>query len=261
MCGRATITSTGEILPDRFSFTERANSYNLFQPRFNLSPRQDIPVVHLDPDTGRLTLRPMHWNFIPGHLRGADAVARFDREYSTFNARIERASSAPTFRNSWQRQRCLVVVDGMIEWTGTRGAKIPHRIRRDDGAPFAMAGLWDRWRALPPNGAGAALPGDGADDVSADLWSCTVLVGPADPWFGRYHHRMARLLAPEQYDAWLDPALTDSGAVHALLDAAPFPMETLVADRISPRVNNPGFDGADGLVPVVVPELPLGDDR
>ncbi len=250
MCGRATITSTGEILPDRFSFTERANSYNLFQPRFNLSPRQDIPVVHLDPDTRRMTLRPMHWNLVPGHLRGADAVARFDREYSTFNARIERASSAPTFRVAWQRQRCLVVVDGMIEWTGTKGAKIPHRIRRDDGAPFAMAGLWDRWRASRPNGTGATSPGDGADDVSADLWSCTVLVGPSDPWFGRYHQRMARLLAPAQYDAWLDPALTDSAAVHALLDAAPFPMETMVADRISPRVNNPGYDGAEGLIPV-----------
>ena len=265
MCGRATITSTGEILPDRFSFTERANSYNLFQPRFNLSPRQDIPVVHLDPDSGRLTLRPMHWNLIPGHLRGADAVARFDREYSTFNARIERASSAPTFRLPWQRQRCLVVVDGMIEWTGAKGAKVPHRIRREDGAPFAMAGLWDRWRSPLPNGdatdAGIADRDRGATDPAtpAEFWSCTVLVGPSDPWFGQYHHRMARLLAPDQYEAWLDPDLSESSAVHALLDAAPFPMETLVADRISPRVNNPGYDGAAGIVPVVVPELPLGE--
>lgn len=241
MCGRATITETGEILPDTFSFTERANSYNLFRPRFNLSPRQDIPVVHVDPETGRLTLRPMHWNLIPGHLRGADAVARFDREYSTFNARLERASSAPTFRHAWQRQRALVIVDGMVEWTGTRGAKIPYRIRRPDGAPFAMAGLWDRWR------------GDAANDAGPeqqDLWSCTVIVGAADDWFGKYHHRMARLLTPDLYAQWLDPDLTDGDAVQRLLETSPYPMETLVAERISPRINNPGYDAPDVLTPI-----------
>jgi putative SOS response-associated peptidase YedK len=234
MCGRATITETGEILPDRFSFTERTNTYDLFQPRFNLCPRQDIPVVHLDPDSGRLTLRPMHWNLIPGHLRGAAEVERFDREYSTFNARIERASTAATFRRPWQRQRGLVVVDGMIEWTGAKGAKIPRRIRLPDGKPFAMAGLWDRWQ--------------GSD--GPEIWSCSVIVGPADGWYSQFHHRMARVLDPSQYEQWLDPDLTDSDAVHALLEATPFPMETLVAERISPRINNPGYDAPDVLVPV-----------
>jgi len=236
MCGRATITATGELLPDRFSFTERTNTYDLFQPRFNLCPRQDIPVVHLDPESGSVTLRPMHWNLIPAHLRSAAEVERFDREYSTFNARIERASSAATFRRPWQRQRCLVVVDGMIEWTGAKGAKIPYRVRRPDGLPFAMAGLWDRWAGETPDGAA--------------IWSCTVLVGPADDWYSRLHHRMARLLAPAQYERWLDPDLTDSAAVHALLETEPYPMETLVAERISPKVNNPRYDAADLLLPV-----------
>jgi putative SOS response-associated peptidase YedK len=240
MCGRATITETGEILPDTFSFTEKTNSYNIFQPRFNLSPRQDIPVVHVDPESGRLTLRPMHWNLIPGHLRGADAVARFDREYSTFNARLERASSAPTFRVPWQRQRCLVIVDGMIEWTGAKGSKIPYRIRRPDGAPFAMAGLWDRWR-----GAGASN-----EPEQPDLWSCTVIVGDADDWFGKFHHRMARVLTPERYADWLDPDLTEAQAVQRLLETNPYPMETLVAERISPRINNPGYDAPDALTPI-----------
>lgn len=238
MCGRATITETGELLPDRFSFVDRTNSYDIFQPRFNLSPRQDIPVVHVDPESGRTTLRPMHWNFVPGHLRSADEVARFDREYSTFNARLERASSAPTFRRAWQRQRGLVIVDGIIEWTGAKGAKIPYRIRRPDGKPFAMAGLWDRWRSNNPS------------DESRELWSCTVIVGAADDWFGKYHHRMARLLLPERYADWLDPEITDADAVQRLLETNPFPMETMVAERISPRINNPGYDSADALAPV-----------
>ena len=235
MCGRATITVTGEILPDRFSFTERANSYELFQPRFNLCPRQEIPVVHIDPDNGKSTLRPMHWNFVPAHLRSAEEVERFDREYSTFNARIERVSTAATFRRAWRRQRCLVIVDGIIEWTGVKGAKVPHRIHRPDGLPFAMAGLWDRWTSTA----------DGAE-----LLSCTVLIGPADDWFEQFHHRMALLLDPAIYEQWLDPDLIESGAVQSLLATHPFPMETMVAERISPKVNNPRYDGADALVPV-----------
>jgi putative SOS response-associated peptidase YedK len=235
MCGRATITETGEVLPDRFSYTERTNSYDIFQPRFNLSPRQDIPVVHVDPESGQLTLRAMHWNFVPGHLRSADEVARFDRDYSTFNARLERASSAPTFRRAWQRQRCLVIVDGIIEWTGAKGARIPYRIRRPDNAPFAMAGLWDRWCSA---------------DNGEELWSCTVIVGAADDWFGQFHHRMARLLTPERYADWLDPDLTDADAVQRLLETNPYPMAELVADRISPRINNPGYDAPDAIVPV-----------
>jgi putative SOS response-associated peptidase YedK len=235
MCGRATITETGEILPDRFSYTERTNSYDIFQPRFNLSPRQDIPVVHVDPESGQLALRAMHWNLVPGHLRSADEVARFDRDYSTFNARLERASSAPTFRRAWQRQRCLVIVDGIIEWTGAKGARIPYRIRRPDGAPFAMAGLWDRWCSA---------------DKGEELWSCTVIVGAADEWFGKFHHRMARLLMPERYADWLDPDLTDAAAVQRLLETNPYPMSELVADRISPRINNPGYDAPDAIVPV-----------
>jgi len=235
MCGRATITATGELLPDRFSFTERTNTYDLFQPRFNLCPRQDIPVVHVDPDNGQSTLRPMHWNFVPSHLRSAEEVERFDREHSTFNSRIERVSSAATFRRAWRRQRCLVIVDGIIEWTGAKGAKIPHRIHRPDGLPFAMAGLWDRWIS----------PIDGTD-----LWSCTVLIGPADDWFKQFHHRMAVLLAPALYEQWLDPDLTEADAVQSLLATNPFPMETLVADRISPRINNPGYDAPDAIAAV-----------
>ncbi|HEX2781196.1 MAG TPA: SOS response-associated peptidase [Gemmatimonadaceae bacterium] len=237
MCGRATITDTGDILPDQFSFTERANSYTLFRPRYNLSPRQEMLVVHVDPDTGATTLRPMYWNLIPGHLRTPEEVERFDREYSTFNARLERASSAPTFRRAWQRQRCLVIVDGIIEWTGPKGARVPYRIRRPDGKPFAMAGLWERWRG-------------GEGDEPRDLWSCSVIVGPASEWFAQYHHRMARILPPELHARWLDPELTSSAEVQALLETHPYPMETMVAERISTRVNNPGYDGADALVPV-----------
>ena len=61
---------------------------------------------------------------------------------------------------------------------------------------------------------------------------------------------MARLLTPDLYAQWLDPDLTDGDAVQRLLETSPYPMETLVAERISPRINNPGYDAPDVLTPI-----------
>ena len=158
----------------------------------------------------------------------------FDSKYSTFNARIERVSSAPTIRNAWKTQRCLVVVDGIYEWVGAKGAKIPHLIRRRDGAAFAMAGLWSVWRAH-----------DGEE-----LWSCTIIVGPSVEWYTPFHHRMALMLPPSSFDRWLDPSLTDPTAVESALSAARFPhADELEAVLVSRKINNPRYDAPDCLLP------------
>jgi len=57
-----------------------------------------------------------------------------------------------------------------------------------------MAGLWNRWHDRRSN---------------EEVWSCTVIVKDADDWYARFHDRMAVLLGPASYDAWLDPANFD----------------------------------------------------
>src|SRR5438270_190340 len=61
------------------------------------------------------------------------------------NARAETLAEKPAFRSALQRRRCIIFADGFYEWTGTKGKKQPHRFTLDDGAPFAFAGLWERW--------------------------------------------------------------------------------------------------------------------
>ncbi len=233
MCGRATVVDPEGIEQRFYGFSKRFIPTE-WKPRFNLNPRENIPVVHVDPESGERVLRVMHWNFIPGHIKSRERVEEFDRQYSTFNAKIERVADAPSFRGAWRRQRCLVVVDGIIEWTGVKGAKTPHLIRRRDGGSFAMAGLWSEWR------------GDGSPDD--ELYSCSVVIGPSDKWYSRFHHRMAYLLPPSSYDRWLDPELTDPAAVAGVLAAAPYPhddeLESVVVSR---RVNNPLYDAPDCL--------------
>lgn len=232
MCGRATVVNPDGITEKLYGFTRKFVPSD-WKPRYNLNPREQIPAVYYDPFLRQRVLRTMHWNLIPSHLWSRERVDSFDAQYSTFNARIETVASAPTFRDAWRSQRCLVVVDGIIEWMGEKGHKTPHLIRRRDRTPFAMAGLWSRWR------------GRSDDD---EVWSCTIVVKDADDWYRRFHERMSILVSAEAYDGWLDPA-RKNGQLE-LLSSNPYPKdEALEFFPISKAVNNPRYDAADCLEP------------
>jgi putative SOS response-associated peptidase YedK len=140
MCGRATVVNPDGITEKVYGFTRKFVPSD-WKPRYNVTPHQEIPVVYFDPFLKQRALRLMHWNFIPARLTSRAKVTEFDSHYSTFNARIESAASAPTFSDAWRTQRCLVVIDGMIEWVGDKRHRVPHLIRRRDSASFALAGV------------------------------------------------------------------------------------------------------------------------
>jgi putative SOS response-associated peptidase YedK len=237
MCGRATVVNPDGITEKVYGFTRKFVPSD-WKPRYNVSPHQEIPVVYYDPFLKQRTLRLMHWNFVPSKLTSRANVREFDSHYSTFNARIETAASAPTFADAWRGQRCLVVIDGMIEWVGGKRNRIPHLIRRRDGDSFALAGLWSRW-------------GTSEND---ELWSCTVLVRDADSWYSRFHDRMAALISPRAYVEWIDPSRTN-GQV-ALLDEEPFKdTEEFEFYPISRKVNSPRYDAPDCIAPAAPEEL------
>jgi putative SOS response-associated peptidase YedK len=238
MCGRATVVNPDGITEKVYGYTSKFTPVD-WKPRYNLNPREPIPAVYFDPFLKQRVLRPMHWNFIPSKLANRARVKDFDSQYSAFNARIETVASAPTFQEAWRSQRCLVVIDGIIEWVGSRRNKIPHLLRHPQATPFAMAGLWNRWHDRKTN---------------EEIWSCTVIVKDADDWYARFHDRMAVLLEPSSYDEWLDPSpicdplsLLQNSAYHRDGALEHFPISTLV--------NNPGYDAPDCLQPMTEAEL------
>ncbi|HMI54671.1 MAG TPA: SOS response-associated peptidase [Gemmatimonadaceae bacterium] len=238
MCGRATVVNPDGITDKLYGFTKKFVPSD-WKPRYNLNPREEIPAVYYDPFLRERVLRTMHWNLIPSKLANRERVREFDSHYSAFNARLETVASAPTFQQSWRSQRCLVVIDGIIEWVGEKGHRIPHLIRRPERTPFAMAGLWSRWH----------------DRKSGDeLWSCTVIVKDAGEWYSRFHDRMAVLLGRDSYNEWLDPE-RKRGQLHLLNSSAQHKDDELEYFPISRRVNNPGYDSADCLEPATASEL------
>jgi putative SOS response-associated peptidase YedK len=238
MCGRATVINPDGITEKLYGYTKKFAPSD-WKPRYNLNPREEIPAIYYDPFLKQRVLRTMHWNFIPSKLADRQRVDEFDSHYSTFNARIESVASAPTFEQAWRTQRCLVVIDGIIEWLGEKRPKIPHLIRRHDGASFVMAGLWNRWQDRKTN---------------EEIWSCTVIVKDADDWYARFHDRMAVLLGPDFYDSWLDPSLKD-GQLDLLGDSAYHRRGDLEYFPISTLVNNPSYDGADCVAPMSAAEF------
>jgi putative SOS response-associated peptidase YedK len=237
MCGRATVINPDGITEKVYGFTRKFVPTD-WKPRYNLNPHQDIPAVYFDPFLRERVLRTMHWNLIPSKLGSRAEVVAFDSQYSTFNARIETVASAPTFQQAWRSQRCLVVVDGIVEWVGEKQRKIPYLIRHRDRIPFAMAGLWSRWHDR---------------EAGEEMWSSTVIVKDADDWYRQFHDRMAVLLAPGSYEQWLDPQWKH-GQLELLSKSAYHNDDELEFFPISTLVNNPRNDSAECLEPTAYPE-------
>ncbi len=231
MCGRYSLTSPTEAVRRLFDFPERPN----LAVRVNIAPSQEVAAVRLaEAETVTRQFVWLRWGLIPSWAKEPGIGNRM------INARAETLAEKPAFRAAFRRRRCLIPADGFYEWQTERGRKQPYRIALASGAPFAFAGLWERWEG-PKGGVG----GEGAVE------SCTIVTTEANARLRTLHHRMPVILAPEAYDLWLDPA-TPGAQVQALL--RPAPSEWFTAYRVSPKINSPANDDPALIEPLDEPD-------
>lgn len=134
MCGRAYRTTPAGNLAKHFEAQLHAD----LGANYNMGPSADIAAVRKTPEGDR-ELTSLYWGLVP-------AWAKDDgkRRPSLHNAKAETAHAKPSFRAAFKRRRCLIVFDGFYEWLREdKKNKRPFLIRRKDGAPLAMAGLWE----------------------------------------------------------------------------------------------------------------------
>ncbi len=214
MCGRFTQLHTWNELHDLYTLIGQNDIPNL-QPRYNVTPSQDVAAVRYG-EAGARELVRLRWGLIPSWAKDEKIG------YKTINARAETVAEKPSFRAAFRKRRCLIPVSGFYEWQakGKGAPKQPHYITGRDTAPLTFAGLWERW--------------DGADQP---VESCTIIVTTANAFLQPIHHRMPVILAPEDFDAWLDLETTDA---HRLL--RPCPDDRLESYPVSTRVNSPKND-------------------
>ncbi|MFA6285859.1 MAG: SOS response-associated peptidase [Opitutaceae bacterium] len=203
--------------------------------RYNLSPGAGIPAVRNRPASHTRELASLHWGLVPSWTH--------DRSNPPpVNARAESLAGKPSFRDAFRSRRCLIPASGFYEWAVQGRVRKPWLFRLRDERPFALAGLWETW--LAPDG-----------DV---LESCAVVTTAPNALMAPIHHRMPVMLAGlADWEAWLDPHVTEPASLMPLL--RPFPSEAMTALAVSPHVNNVRHDDPLCLVPAPEdPQMGLG---
>lgn len=231
MCGR--FVTPGEVDIERQWRIGRHNwrspFANVRQTRYNVAPQQGnpqnhIPVIRAAADK-TLELTDMQWWLLPFWSKEPRV------KYSTFNARLETAATAASFRDPFRRRRCLIPALGWYEWQQTPAGKLSWYFHSADNALLAFAGLWDRW-----------------EHEGQVIESCTILVGEANDAVRQVHDRMPVLIPAACQDEWLSPDLTDPDRIRQLLQSKS--ADAVASYRVSNRVGNAKNDDVSMNAPL-----------
>lgn len=222
MCGRYSVTLPPEAIRELFRVVTGLN----LQPRYNVAPTQEAPVIGLD-EAGERTLKMFRWGLVPRWSKAMPTGAPL------INARADSIAGKPSFRDAFAKRRCLVLADGFYEWPKDRSAKDrnPWRIFASDRPAIAFAGIWEAWRK--PDG--------------EILRSFAIITTEANVRIAAIHDRMPVMLQREDEDAWLAPE-TAPERLQAML--APYPAELTDCYRVDVRVNSVKNDDADCIKPL-----------
>lgn len=226
MCGRYTQTSKPEQIRALIDFE---GDEHLLDARYNIAPTQPAPVI-----TAGHHLQAMPWGLVPVWAK-PDAAA-----HRLINLRSETVLQKPAFQPLIQRQRCLVPADGFYEWQKSGRRRQPYLFRLRSAAPFAFAGVWDRWRA--PDG--------------QELRGFAILTTDANELVRPIHNRMPVLLGPEACARWLEAPDARAESLGPLLQS--YPAEAMTTSAVNPIVNSAQVDSPECIAPVepVEPSAP-----
>jgi putative SOS response-associated peptidase YedK len=184
-------------------------------PSYNAAPQTFQPIVCLNSRTLERELLQMRWGLVPWWTKDSKM------SYSTIQAKAETVGTSSTYRESFERRRCLIPLDGFYEWdTIGPKSKEPYAIAMTSGSLFALAGLWDRWKDRT---------------TGQTLFTFSVITTDPNELIEQFHRRMPVIVAPADYERWMAPA----DPAHLPVDLLrPYPSEKLTAWRVSAAVGN-----------------------
>lgn len=199
-----------------------------FQPSFNVSTRNNVPVVRLhDNETEGVMMR---WGLIPDWAEGDPAKA------CTTHASTGELDRNKAFSDAWRRgQRCIVPISGFYGWQLTHQQYLqPYFARLVNRTVFGVAAVWDR-----------TIDKD-EDDV---IEGCALLTVPSNDLLADVHNtsqHMPAILHRDEYELWLRGSLARA---RSLLRT--YPQERMVAHAVSPRVNSLEYNDEELIKPVL----------
>lgn len=227
MCGRVILSfdfdTLNEMLQTTYSIP--APHINPIYPRYNITPGQGLlTVIH---DGSNYRAGELHWGFVPPWSKDEKIG------YSLTNARSESIHEKPTFKSSFEKKRCSILVNGFYEWQRSEKQKVPYLFQVEEGSLFSIAGIWTSY-----------VRNDGSK-----LHSCAVITTEANALMQPIHHRMPVILSKEGEQEWLDPHNNKSlNTLQKLL--TPYPSTKMTSYQVSQMVNNAKMDSPECILPV-----------
>jgi putative SOS response-associated peptidase YedK len=261
MCGRFAVTTDPALLAEKIKAIDEATAAAAAEnaksevagdggPRwtanYNVAPTTTICSVvkrHTEPeDESTRRVRSMRWGLIPPWVKTAADGGPDNKGPLLINARAEKLTTSPAFRNSAKSKRCLIPMDGWYEWRpngeasgAKKAAKTPFYMYGGDGEMLFMAGLWSTWR--PAKGAGG--------QSEPPLLSCTVITTDAAGPLAEIHDRMPLTISAPDWDRWLDPdAPIDEGLLRGHGD-----LDRIAIREVSTLVNSVRNNGPELIEP------------
>lgn len=219
MCGRFTLRTPMPILIEQFMLFEDFD----YTPAFNIAPTQNVLTIRGQSEGSRYHAERLRWGLIPFWAKDKSIGAKM------INARGETVREKPAFRAAFKKRRCLVLSDGYYEWKKQTDGKQPYLIHMKSDAPFAYAGLWERW-----------------EKGEAPIESCTIITTDSNEVTSDVHDRMPVILKPEDYETWLSED-SDPDELQSLIK--PFEEDILKVDKVSRYVNNVRNQGPECVEP------------
>jgi putative SOS response-associated peptidase YedK len=146
-------------------------------------------------------------------------------KFNTVNAPCETVAAAASYKAPWARgQRCIVPMEAFFEPNWESGQHVRWKFSRSDGAPLAVAGLWERWL--------------GKGDQVVESFTLLTVNADDHPLMRRMHKpgqekRMLALLEPAEFDEWLERR--PAGAFELLRQYPP----ELLLDEPAPKPSAP----------------------
>jgi len=209
MCGRFVQSQSPNIYAEFFG-ADVIKTEEL-KASYNVAPTD--PVYAIAEHDDQRILGTFKWGLLPFWAKDRKLAAR------NINARVETVAEKSSFRESFERRRCLIPADGFYEWEVKPKGKLPHFIYTADQRPMALAGLWSSWKD---------------PETGERVRTCTILTGEPNDLVAPIHDRMPISLPRGLWSVWLDPDNHDTGALGELLgtlrkpDLAEHPVSTLV---------------------------------
>jgi putative SOS response-associated peptidase YedK len=207
MCGRYSLNKSKIQLEERF----QAEMLPDFNPRYNIAPTQLVPVITCQSPKG---FSFFYWGITPDFGQNKPVAQKL------INARAETVKEKISFKNSFEKRRCIIPADGFFEWKKLgKKTKIPYRFTLKDDELFAFAGIWEEFETV--NG--------------ESQHTFLILTTTPNNLVEDVHDRMPVILNRNMEKKWLDSYTSEAELLEMM---NPYPTEQMMSYTVSPLVNS-----------------------